>query len=176
MHGYLSLDLCPRLCRSIVFLSSPRIFIFITTLTISVTSTSKGVCSTCNFGVKLSAENGRIASVVAEETGCGTPDCPWIIEAKPGQKVNISLTDFALARQDGTKMDRPSRGPGSCRVYATIKEESVSRSTTVCGGSGRERHIYTSVTNTVEIRIVGQPSTDDGRDHFLLKYEGKQVK
>ncbi len=49
-------------------------------------------------------------------------------------------------------------------------EISIARRVTICGGSKREKHIYTSSTNKVEIRVVGSD-----RDNFLIKYSGKQV-
>ena len=35
-----------------------------------------------------------IGNSVTESTGCGYTDCPWIIQAKKGQHLNISLYDF----------------------------------------------------------------------------------
>lgn len=49
----------------------------------------------------------------------------------------------------------------------------------VCGGSGggqRERHVYTSTSDAVEIFVV-----DDGRQHrdspdyFVLRYQGRRL-
>ena len=57
-------------------------------------------------------------------------------------------------------------------MYGTLKEETAERSTTVCGGNERERYVYTSVTNSVELRIVGKASPERG-EMFLFKYEGK---
>jgi len=40
--------------------------------------------------------NGRVlASVVTMETGCGGPDCPWLVTVEDGQRVNITLVNFA---------------------------------------------------------------------------------
>ena len=36
-----------------------------------------------------------IGSVTSQETWCGSGAAPWLIEAKPGQNINISLIDFA---------------------------------------------------------------------------------
>jgi len=36
-----------------------------------------------------------LASVVTMETGCGGPDCPWLVTAKDGQRINITLINFA---------------------------------------------------------------------------------
>ena len=45
------------------------------------------------------------------------------------------------------------------------------RSVTVCGGESRIKHIYTSDTNTVEIRVLTGKSSRAKRS-FLLQYEG----
>ena len=50
-------------------------------------------------------------------------------------------------------------------------EISISGRVTICGGSKREKHIYTSSTNRVEIRVVGSD-----RDSFLIKYSGKNIR
>ena len=44
--------------------------------------------------VRITSTAGYIASVVSEETGCGTGQTPWIIEEQEGQRINITLIDF----------------------------------------------------------------------------------
>ena len=44
--------------------------------------------------VRTTSTAGYIASVVSEETGCGTGQTPWIIEEQEGQRINITLIDF----------------------------------------------------------------------------------
>jgi hypothetical protein len=59
-------------------------------------------------------------------------------------------------------------------VYAVIKEKSSVRSgggETVCGSESRESHVYTSLTNVVEIRVV-TARKNHKTDHFLVRYEG----
>ena len=46
----------------------------------SVSTVSERECSVCNYGVTLRKSSGVVASYVTEETKCGSPDCPWIIE------------------------------------------------------------------------------------------------
>ena len=62
--------------------------------------------------------SGLIASTVTEETGCGTTDRPWLIDARPGQKVNFTLFDFGIARPNASLKDM--RNP-HCHVYIIIK-------------------------------------------------------
>jgi hypothetical protein len=40
---------------------------------------------------------GYLASIVTEETGCGSMDTPWVIRAQPGQTIRIHLLDFGMA-------------------------------------------------------------------------------
>ena len=47
-------------------------------------------------GVVLRQQSGVIGSVVTEETDCGSADAPWIIQARPGQTINLTMHDFAL--------------------------------------------------------------------------------
>ena len=78
---------------------------------------------------------------------------------------------YNLLLQDGpTVMGSPT----NCRVYATLREPGVARSETVCGGPQRERHVYLSTANVVEIRVVGQDNADTSQ-YFMLKYRGQYL-
>ena len=48
----------------------------------------------CDFAL-APASGGFLASVVTMETGCGGPDCPWLVKVDDGQRVNITLINFA---------------------------------------------------------------------------------
>jgi len=48
----------------------------------------------CDF-VRAPASGGVLANVVTMETGCGGPDCPWLVSVEDGQRVNITLISFA---------------------------------------------------------------------------------
>lgn len=79
----------------------------------------------------------------------------------------------------------------TCRVYATIRDNSGGRSTTVCGGLARTGNVFMSATNRVEIRFLRQqksPQSASGGgqsqqsapssatveySHFLMRYDGK---
>ena len=49
-----------------------------------------------NKNVRLNLPEGNLASIITQETWCGTLDSPWLVEAKPGQRINISMYDFGL--------------------------------------------------------------------------------
>ena len=100
-------------------------------------------------------------------------DAPWIIRMEKGQKISVTLYDFALKLINSSGADVVSGTPNSkiCRVYATIREATNTRSITVCGGNSRVRHVYTSVTNQVELRILNSKTPHDPL-YFLFKYQG----
>ena len=118
----------------------------------------------------LVGTSGFIASIVAEETGCGSADAPWVIKAQQGQRINITLYDFALSSNQTTSQDPSS----VCRVYATLRELSSTRSVTVCGGKQRVRHVYTSATEQVQLRILNS-KTPSTRIYSVFQYTGKGV-
>ena len=63
--------------------------------------------------------------------------------------------------------------PGICHVTAILREKGASRDvTTVCSGRGRQKQVYTSLTDALEVRILGVKSSREP-SYFLLKYEGK---
>ena len=52
--------------------------------------------------------------------------------------------------------------------YATIRDEKNGRQVDVCAGGNRARHVYTSMSNKIEIKLAALEGFA-----FLLKYEGK---
>ena len=53
-----------------------------------------------------------------------------------------------------------------------FQSDAERQAVTICGGTKREKHVYTSRSNRIEIRIVGQNGIDKKR--FALKYHGKK--
>ena len=111
----------------------------------------------------LSAPSGLLSSVLTEETGLGSADCPWMIKAQPGQRINITLFDFATTQLNGEV----------CHAYAILRETDPTRSITVCGSTMRERNVYTSVSDTVDVRVLRSPTNSkmSKGKYFLLKYD-----
>jgi hypothetical protein len=109
---------------------------------------------------------GFVASQTTEDTGCGLSDMPWIIQASSGQRINITMYDFAhdavtvaSRRTDAgssSVQDSAAAGgyPRTCRVYATIREPSRGTTSTVCGLQGRVLNVFTSEAERVELRVM----------------------
>ena len=43
----------------------------------------------------ITTPSGSIASVTTAESRYGSDSCPWVIQADPGQSVNLTLMDFS---------------------------------------------------------------------------------
>jgi len=123
-----------------------------------------------------------LASAVAEDRGFGSLRCPWTLVAPLGRRLNLTLLDFAIVSHhvDHTAGD-------VCHVYARIRqlpprtatENSVSRGgeqsgeVTVCAGRVRERPVFVSDTERVEVTIMTASRTNsDDPAYFLLRYSG----
>ncbi len=108
----------------------------------------------------IDSNHGVLSSTVTDNTGCGSLTSPWSIKMAAGQRVSITLTDFGWTRHGGHSQ---------CRPYAYIVEKSVGVNQTICGGSERERHVYTSTSNHVFIQIVPHELRET---QFLLWFDG----
>ena len=117
----------------------------------------------------LESQSGFLASLVTQETGCGTSNLPWRVVVKPGQRINISLFDFGMG---DIKYSSPV--VNQCKVYAVIRERMVNRirNITVCGALSRERNVYLSMTNSLEIGLVTGELTETS-PMYLIGYRGE---
>ncbi len=79
-----------------------------------------------------------------------------------GQKLSITLTDFGWGRISAWNEE--------CKAYAYIVEKSVGVNQTVCGGSEKEKYVYTSTSDHVIIQIVPSRARDS---EFLFRFAGR---
>ena len=114
---------------------------------------------------------GYISSYVTQKTSCGDSDNPWLLSADVGQRINITLVDFAI-----TTGNSNDKNDFQCDVYAIIRDGSSTAITnTVCGGQKKNIvPVFISTSNSVEIKLVGksiQQGNNEGQ--FLLKFTSK---
>ena len=128
------------------------------------------MCNRANY-VELTASEGTIANVVTHETGCGSHNTPWVIKAQPGQVINLTMLDFSLISLDTPDTPVPNTEEPRCIAYAILREKAESKTLTVCGGKKAKGHIYESVSDTLDVIILGNPSAEPSK-HFLLHYKG----
>lgn len=131
---------------------------------------ARAVCGREAYMV-LNATSGYLASVLTEETQAGSIHCPWVIKAKPGQRINITMYDFAVA--ESTPSLSSFIDPCSV-VYATLKEPDITSTAThrLCNSEKRVSHAYESFTDNVEVRIFTEEASPK-RKYFLLYYQGE---
>ena len=99
-----------------------------------------------------------------------TNACPWRVTVAPGQRINLTLFDFNIVPPRNSERESGT----VCQVYAIINEKSSSTDVTVCGGDQRQRMVYLSEANSIDIQVM--TITDEAQHgHFLLRYEGKHI-
>jgi hypothetical protein len=112
-----------------------------------------------------------LSSSVALKSGYGLPGCPWIVRARNGQNLRISLYDFSLASRYKSESWLNMDGDREyCYVYAVIREQNGKKEATVCAGNQRETVVYSSTTSQVEIILLDVDK--DSAQNFIFKYEG----
>ena len=114
---------------------------------------SRELCQSTGF-IKLEATSGYLSSLVTEETGCGTASTPWILEALPGQNINLTLLDFTFATIGSSfNLEYSDSFDGilwpGCRDLIVVKEAERETRLSNCFIHKRETLVYTSSTNTV---------------------------
>ncbi len=110
---------------------------------------------------------GTLSSSVTDETSCGSPQSPWVIEGAPGQRIDLSVVNFAWTASSNNR----STG-GACQLFGHIIERSLNINRSLCGGPTRESHLYTSMSHVIEIHVTPL-NLRQAKGNFLLKYSGK---
>ncbi len=118
---------------------------------------------------------GFLASVVTDDSGCGGTQSPWILNAQPGQRINLTLIDFSTLSPGNGSVSPRYKDNQFCRVLFTVKDEATSRSVNVCGGDSRKKHGHLSLGHQVEIRILGGQNQEN-QVYFLIQFDGKTTK
>ena len=127
----------------------------------------------CDSMTVLTAPEGTISNQVTMETNCGSHSYPWRIELLPGQRINVTLVDFAHALKRLSKSSTDLKSGATCFAYAILKEPSSSQSSTICGSKteSREAEVYVSKGERLQINILPRNELDSQR-YFILKYKG----
>ena len=88
--------------------------------------------------------------------------------------VSIQIGNYVpiLARFDLQSETSPEIQDRRCNIYANIIEEASGARVTVCSGETRYRHLYTTISNTVEIEIVNTGDNGDESAYFAISFQG----
>ena len=122
-------------------------------------------------GVPVRSLDGYLASITTSESTVGTSDCPWMLEALPGQVFNITGYSFDWNGHNDPMAD--------CPLAVAVHEDNKTHSLTTCTANGfRYRHLYTSVGYRIKINVESVLSGQDllqlytNYGRFLLKFRG----
>ena len=127
----------------------------------------RDICRHHHHSILTSAGSpGYIANLITAETGHGSSSCPWLITVRPGQRINVTLLDFAVTGNLGRT------GSHVCVRYGNLRETTKgSIDVTICGGEKRERLVYMSEGNSLMVEVMNTNLLQE-RPYFILKYEG----
>ena len=119
----------------------------------------------CSDGgsMDITGTEGYISRALSTaESGRGSPECPWILSALPGQRINITMIDFQ------------PRDSSTCHYLGHMKDLHTNQDKRICKSSTRERHLYVSTGTEIQVQLKTLAS--DESEDFLLYYKGKSGK
>jgi len=143
--------------------------------------------------------SGFLASAMTEETGLGSSDCPWIIETQPGQRINLTMHNYAAgssyssaaaksnAGSTTQRHEAPRRRPACFEVAVVAEPAGDRRSVSICsdaggklevdGPAGRsqstESVIAVSQSNELRVEVVNR-HTLLSIGAFLMEFKGQR--
>jgi len=138
-------------------------------------------CRPCRNYTEVAAVSrvGYLASIVTEESGCGGDQCPYLVKAKPGQTLNLTLLDFGFPGQRQLAPASNALGlPVACMMYAIVNEKVKlkggkikDRELKVCAGNQRETNIFHSETESVKVKMFSRNQGSSSLGQFMIKYQ-----
>lgn len=155
--------------------------------------------TTCHHGgsarLLLPLPSGYILG--PSSSSSGYLGCTRVVSASVGQRINLTLYDFGTGvlqttppSQLQTKAPPPQspfvqqsstpnpiqdqlQSAAVCHRLAMVTDVVARTVVDICSADTRLSHVYLSVGNAVEIRILREPSmTAASGKHFVLHYEG----
>lgn len=119
----------------------------------------------------LSSLSSQALVPVVPPTPPPSPACPpgaVRIEVQPGQRINLTLVNFAWRAPD-RKSPAASTPSGSCPIFGHVIDGERRVSLTECGTSERETLVYTSDSTSLVVVLTPRKHSET---QFLIKYQG----
>ena len=144
---------------------------------------------TCNLfgGQPLRTDTGYLQPSASslpsleKTTYPGTLSCPWLIQMRPGQRINFTLFNFHLAPEISPGSD-PVSGSSRCSgMRVLIQDKNRTIELGLCGERQREKHMYLSEGHSVSLHIAHghskmiQETATSNTGMFLIKYQGASI-
>lgn len=132
-----------------------------------MTTCAEHSCTSGN-SIKVTNSEGYLASLVTSTSGCGSDLCPWVLEALPGQRFNLTFRSFVRVQTDA----KQQLGGRFCQRLATVFERSsqVSKDVTLCDNDASVVRIMTSAHEEVKLKLYY--GTPENPAHFVVHYQG----
>ena len=112
--------------------------------------------------VSLSQQACYISSQTSHNSGCGLHASPWILEAAKGQNIDVAILDFSWKNLTANNNQCPVN-------YGYILDMESDNVISICGGYQRERNVYHSTGNTVQV-IIERNILESNT--FILHFQG----
>jgi len=114
----------------------------------------------------------------ASPSTCDHSVKPWVIAARRGQRINLTLYDFALAAgtsstATGHLRTADSSGGRVCRQYGWLDDSAFDRPSPLCATDRRVSVVYTSRGHVVKLWTMTPPTSVSG-DHDIAAVTGKR--
>ena len=115
--------------------------------------------------------SGRHLRMSTSHSGCGSRNTPWRLEALVGQRIRVSVLDFADYDDDATtlKSSSPVDVEDCRRQFGYILDRPARKNISVCGVKERTRPMHDSKANVLEL-ILAEHSAESF--NYLLRFEG----
>lgn len=135
----------------------------------SVQSGSPQFCATQGGFSFDSQTSGFLSSVTAVDTSIGLSQCPWLIEVKKGQRINLTLYSFSTVLDPQMMGRRPSE----CEWTVVVQEGNLTVQLPGCSLAAREKVIYTTQGGNVKVHLEVSEGIDmSDAANIILKYQG----
>lgn len=116
-----------------------------------------------SYTYSITRHSKAISRYTLKEAECGTLEKPLTLEAKLGQKINISLYDFSWKQSNNKYRQCP-------HSYGYVIDTKTTEVSDICGGQHeRVKQIFMSESNVVQIVFHEDMLKDK---NFLIEFNG----
>jgi len=115
----------------------------------------------------VAANNGFLVAVSAADLTLSSPDCPWVISAQQGQRINLTLFSFSfkpttvaaaltssISLGGGSELRESSADAlRACRTRVMIIDGNRTTEATLCIDSQRQKRLYSSRGSRLRVYV-----------------------
>ncbi|ELT99577.1 hypothetical protein CAPTEDRAFT_201732 [Capitella teleta] len=114
------------------------------------------ICQLRQRALQITNDVQYISSADLSSAYCARQQGNVVLQAKPGQQINVTLMDFTWGMPSSS----------GCTSFGTISDYQTGRTRSICGGQTREEEVMLSISSTV---LITPP--DSGSHRFLYRVQ-----